>query len=48
MKEEDYNPEDLEEMKERAMPFKEGMGNYMDHTIIVPNPSASVHSNNLK
>ena len=48
MKEEDYNPEDLEEMTERAMPFKKGMGNYTDQTIIVPNASASVHSSNLK
>ena len=47
MREEDYEAEDVEEMKERAMPFFGGTGKLPDQTITVPNASASVNSNNL-
>ena len=42
--EEDYDAEELEEMKERAMPF---LGD-RDQTITLANASASANANNLK
>ena len=46
-KEEDYDPEELEEMKERAMPFLGGVKD-KDQTITPPNASVSTNSNNIK
>ena len=42
--EEDYDAEELEEMKERAMPFLECD---RDQTITLANASASANANNL-
>ena len=47
LKEENYDPEDLEEMKERSVPFFGG-DEVPDQTIHMPNASATIHPNNLK
>ena len=43
--EEDFDAEEMEEMKERAMPF---LGGDRDQTITLANASASANANNLK
>ena len=46
-KEEDYDPEELEESKERALPFLGGLKD-KDQAITPPNASASTNANNIK
>ena len=43
--EEDYDAEELEEMKERAMPF---LGGERDQAITLTNASAQANASNLK